>query len=189
MSVTLISSQRRARLSLVLAAVALGVAACGGGGAPSATGSQAATAGSSGAAAGGYGAPAQTMAPSGAAAGAATMSVAHTTLGDVLVGPDGHTVYLFEKDTGSSSTCADACASAWPPVETKAQPHAGAGVQAALLGTTHRPDGKTEVTYAGHPLYYFSGDSKPGDVKGQGLKGFGAPWYVVAPSGQKIDND
>jgi predicted lipoprotein with Yx(FWY)xxD motif len=117
------------------------------------------------------------------------MSVAHTTLGDVLVGPDGHTVYLFEKDTGSSSTCADACASAWPPVETKAQPHAGAGVQAALLGTTHRPDGKTEVTYAGHPLYYFSGDSKPGDVKGQGLKGFGAPWYVVAPSGQKIDND
>jgi predicted lipoprotein with Yx(FWY)xxD motif len=83
--------------------------------------------------------------------------------------------------------CTGACVSAWPAFTTSGAPQAGAGVTAGLLGTTLRADHTTEVTYHGHPLYYYSGDQKPGDMNGQGSKAFGAGWYVVAPSGSKID--
>ncbi len=87
----------------------------------------------------------------------------------------------------TASNCnSAACVQAWPPVLTKGSPQAGSGVNAALLGTTTRRDGKTEVTYAGHPLYYFISDKKAGDVTGQGINAFGGPWYVVSASGTKI---
>jgi predicted lipoprotein with Yx(FWY)xxD motif len=107
------------------------------------------------------------------------------TLGKVLVDGKGRTVYLFEADTGKDSTCYVNCAVFWPPVLTAGAPRAGAGAKAALLGTTTRTDGTLQVTYAGHPLYYFSTDS-PGDAYGEGVNGFGGLWWVMAPSGAAI---
>jgi predicted lipoprotein with Yx(FWY)xxD motif len=116
-----------------------------------------------------------------------SIGVASTRLGNVLVGPNGRTVYLFLADTATRSACnSSGCVQAWPPVLTKGAPKAAAGVNASLLGTIKRADGTTEVTYAGHPLYYFISDKKTGDVTGQGIDAFGAPWYVVAPSGMQI---
>jgi len=116
-----------------------------------------------------------------------TVSTRETKLGRILVDANGRTLYLFEKDKGATSSCSGACASIWPPL-TAGQAMAGARVTAADLGTTKRSDGKTEITYAGHPLYAYAGDQKPGDVAGQGLDQFGAEWYVLAPDGHKIDN-
>jgi predicted lipoprotein with Yx(FWY)xxD motif len=117
-----------------------------------------------------------------------TIGVASTRLGKILAGPSGRSIYLFLADSASSSACNTAgCVRDWPPVLTNAAPKAGAGVNASLLGTIKRRDGTTEVTYAGHPLYYFVADKKPGDVTGQGIDAYGAPWYVVAPSGMQID--
>jgi len=104
-------------------------------------------------------------------------------LGKILVDGNGITVYLFVADTGKASTCYTSCAQFWPPVLTAGAPQAGAGAQASLLGTTSRTDGTTEVTYAGHPLYYFLKDKKAGDTTGQGVNGFGALWWVLSPSG------
>jgi predicted lipoprotein with Yx(FWY)xxD motif len=98
------------------------------------------------------------------------------------------TVYLFEADTGSSSTCSGACASVWPPVTTGGQPQAGGRAMASELATITRPDGSKQVTYNGHPLYYYSRDGDAGDAYGAGIKSYGAKWYVLAPSGKKIDN-
>jgi predicted lipoprotein with Yx(FWY)xxD motif len=126
-------------------------------------------------------------APSGQSTGA-TVDVAGSPLGQLLVDGSGRTLYLFELDKGTSSTCDGPCAQAWPPLLTTGAPSAGTGTNAADLGTTTRKDGKTEVTYHGHPLYYYAGDSKPGATTGQGLNQFGAKWYVLAPSGDKIDN-
>ena len=104
-----------------------------------------------------------------------------------LVGSDGRTLYLFEADSHGSSACSGACAAAWPPDIAAGMPHAGAGVQQSLLGTVRRPDGSMQVTYNGHPLYYFTGDGAAGSAKGQGVKAFGAGWYAVAATGSKID--
>jgi predicted lipoprotein with Yx(FWY)xxD motif len=115
---------------------------------------------------------------------AATIKVAtDAALGKILVDGNGMTVYLFVADTGTASTCYTSCATIWPPVLTTGSPKAGAGAQASLLGTAARTDGTTEVTYAGHPLYYFIKDKKPGDTTGQGVNGFGALWWVLTPSG------
>ena len=115
------------------------------------------------------------------------IGVGGTRLGPILVDGKGRTLYLFLADTGTKSTCnSSACVQYWPPVLTKGAPQAGAGLNASLLGTTKRQDGTTEVTYAGHPLYYFISDMKKGDVTGQGINGFGGPWYVVSPSGMRI---
>jgi predicted lipoprotein with Yx(FWY)xxD motif len=97
-------------------------------------------------------------------------------------------VYLFEADKGGSSACSGACASAWPPVTTAAAPSGGAGAVAADLGTITRTDGTRQVTYKGHPLYFFIKDKDNGDAYGQGAKAFGASWYVLAPSGSKVNN-
>ncbi|MGZ4297601.1 MAG: COG4315 family predicted lipoprotein [Solirubrobacteraceae bacterium] len=107
-------------------------------------------------------------------------------LGTILAyGPKRMTVYLFEADRGMQSNCAGACAHAWPPVIGK--PQAGGTAQASDLGTITRPGGTTQVTYKGHPLYLFIKDKDAGDAYGQGVKAFGADWYVLAPSGNKID--
>jgi predicted lipoprotein with Yx(FWY)xxD motif len=96
-------------------------------------------------------------------------------------------VYLFEADHGSTSACSGACTQAWPPVITGGTPTATGAANAALLGTITRPDGTKQVTYNGHPLHFFSGDSASGQANGEGSTGFGAGWYVLAPSGDKID--
>ena len=128
------------------------------------------------------------VAPPAAPAATGTMiNVGTTKLGQVLVDPTGLTVYLFLADKGTASSCNSAsCVQYWPPVLTNGAPQAGAGLNASLLGTTTRADGATQVTYAGHPLYRFLSDKKAGDVTGQGLNAFGAPWYVVSPSGAQI---
>lgn len=107
----------------------------------------------------------------------------NTTLGQILTDDQGRTLYLFLNDTGTTSTCYDACAKTWPPLMTAGQPTAGDGVNASLLSTTQRTDGTTQVTYNGHPLYYFANDAQPGDSKGQGVK---QVWYVVSPAGDAI---
>jgi predicted lipoprotein with Yx(FWY)xxD motif len=89
-------------------------------------------------------------------------------------------------DTGTSSNCYATCATIWPPVLTTGAAQAGAGANASLLGTTTRTDGKTEVTYAGHPLYYFVQDKAAGDTTGQGINGFGGLWWVLSPSGAAV---
>ena len=124
-----------------------------------------------------------------AAAGTATISVANSSRGQILVDASGRTLYLFEADKAASSSCYGACIGVWPAVITTGQPAAGPGVKESLLGTTKRTDGTLEVVYNGHPLYYFSGDKAAGNVTGQGLSSFGAAWYVVSPGGAKIDTD
>jgi predicted lipoprotein with Yx(FWY)xxD motif len=129
-------------------------------------------------------APSPSTAP---AASGAAIAVGSTRVGQVLVDSNGLTVYLFEADKGTTSACNSAsCVQYWPPVLTKGAPQAGAGVNPSLLGTTTRADGTIQVTYAGHPLYLFISDKKAGDATGQGVNAFGAPWYVVSPSGAMI---
>ena len=123
---------------------------------------------------------------SGTKAGGARVAVAKSQLGRILVDSRGITLYDFVQDRGRASTCYGACAALWPPLTTKGKPVAGRGIRASLLGTTKRKDGKLEVTYKGHPLYYFVRDSKPGQTTGQGLNQFGAPWWVLSPAGKEI---
>lgn len=119
-----------------------------------------------------------------------TVDAKHSKLGTILAaGPKKLTVYLFEKDKGTTSACEGQCASAWPPVTTAGAPVAAAGALSADLGTTKRPDGTMQVTYKGHPLYFFEEDKDSGDAYGQGSKAFGAGWYVLKPNGSKIDED
>ena len=168
------SMSRTFSLALGAGACALVVAGCGGGG----------TSGGGSTATGArYGA--STPAKSGASG--ATVGVKRSGLGTVLVDAKGSTLYLFEADKTTKSTCYGACAGVWPPLTATGAPKAGPHVVASELGTTKRTDGTTEVTYHGHPLYYYAGDAQPGDTKGQALNQFGAEWYVLAPSGSKID--
>ena len=111
-----------------------------------------------------------------------------SSLGTFLVDGNGRALYLWEADDGAKSTCSRACAQAWPPLTTSGTPKASGSVKASLLGTTKRTDGTSEVTYAGHPLYYFAGDTQPGQTTGQGSNGFGAPWWVVTPAGKAIQS-
>lgn len=123
-----------------------------------------------------------------AAGGAATVKTRKGKLGTYLVDSQGRSLYLFEKDKTKKSTCSGACATAWPPLLTTGKPKAAGSAKAGLLGTTKRSDGKTQVTYNGHPLYYFVQDKKAGDTKGEGVDGFGAEWYVLSASGKKIED-
>ncbi len=110
-------------------------------------------------------------------------------LGTILAaGPKHMTVYLFEADKGTSSACSGACAKVWPPVTTAGKPTASGATVAADLGTTMRSDGTKQVTYKGHPLYFFEKDGDAGDAYGQGSTAFGAGWYVLKPSGEKVDS-
>ena len=162
-----------------VALVAVVVAGCGGSSSGTSNGGS-----SSGTASGGSAYGSAKPAPKPATG---TVSTRATKLGRILVDANGRTLYLFEKDKGAASSCNGACASIWPPL-TAGTAKAGSGVTAADLGTTKRGDGKTEITYAGHPLYTYAGDQKPGETAGQGLDQFGAEWYVLAPDGHKIEN-
>jgi predicted lipoprotein with Yx(FWY)xxD motif len=122
-------------------------------------------------------------------AGAVTVTSKPSKVGTVLAaGPKKMSVYLFEADAGAQSACSGACAGVWPPVTTSGTAKASGAALAADLGTIMRSDGTKQVTYKGHPLYFFAKDKDDGDSYGQGIKSFGAAWYVLAPSGKKIDN-
>jgi predicted lipoprotein with Yx(FWY)xxD motif len=108
----------------------------------------------------------------------------HSQYGEILGDARGQAFYVFGKDK-SRSQCYGACANRWPPVLTTGTPQAGAGARSQLLGTTHRRDGKLQVTYAGHPVYYYDADS-PGRVLCQNVDEFGGKWLVVQPSGQPV---
>jgi predicted lipoprotein with Yx(FWY)xxD motif len=105
----------------------------------------------------------------------------------VVVDSKGFTVYDFHKDEGTVSSCYGACAEGWPPVLTEGAPRSGEGALAAKLGTIKRKDGTTQVTYAGHPLYTFAGDSKPGEANGNDVDAFGAEWYALKASGEEAE--
>jgi predicted lipoprotein with Yx(FWY)xxD motif len=116
----------------------------------------------------------------------ATLGVANENLGNILVNSQGRTLYLFQKDTGTTSTCTGACAVNWPPLRANGAPTVGSGANASLVGTTMRSDGKPQTTYNGHPLYLFVKDQKPGDAMGEGLTAFGGGWFAVSPAGNQV---
>lgn len=137
----------------------------------------------SGTSSGGMGGASGTAPASGGASSVATVAATRTSLGMILVDGSGRTLYLFEQDPPNQSTCAGACAAAWPVDQTSGKPTAGSGVLGSLLGTIKRGDGSTQVTYNQHPLYYFHGDREAGQHNGQGVAAFGAKWFVVGPAG------
>jgi predicted lipoprotein with Yx(FWY)xxD motif len=143
-----------------LAVAPAAIAACGGGGATAAT------------------SPAKTTSPP-----PTSIGTGKTALGTILVDSQGRTLYLFTNDSGTTSTCAGACATAWPPLQTTGSATATSGANAALLGTTKRADGTTQVTYHGHPLYRFANDANAGETNGQGLTAFGGSWFAVTVAG------
>jgi predicted lipoprotein with Yx(FWY)xxD motif len=113
-----------------------------------------------------------------------------TGLGQILVDTQGRTLYLFAKDTGAASTCDGSCASYWPPVPVPVSgvPHAAGGAAAASIGVITGSGGSRQLSYAGHPLYYFVGDSKAGQTRGQALDQFGAKWFVLNSAGAAVLN-
>jgi predicted lipoprotein with Yx(FWY)xxD motif len=149
------------------------VAACSSGGTSSAAAPAAPTTGGSSSSAS-------------ASPGGTVITTAKSTAGTVLASGTGRAIYLWAKDTGTMSNCNGACASAWPPVTTTANATAAGSAKASDIGTITRSDGTKQVTYDGHPLYYFSGDSGPGTANGQGSDAFGAKWWLVAPTGSDV---
>jgi predicted lipoprotein with Yx(FWY)xxD motif len=161
----------RTSVAAALLGVSLLVAACGSSSPSSNTSSVAAT---------------PTTSSSGSSSAAVSIGTAKSGGGTYLTGASGRALYLWEADSSGKSNCSGACAGAWPPLITKATPVASAGVKAADLGTITRSDGAKQVTYDGHPLYYFVGDQGPNSTSGQGSDQFGAKWWLVAPSGAAI---
>jgi predicted lipoprotein with Yx(FWY)xxD motif len=119
----------------------------------------------------------------------ATLTTARTGLGQIIVNGQGRTLYLFEKDRHAHSACSGVCTAYWPPVLTNGKAIAIKGAKQSLIGSIARADGSRQVTYAGHPLYLFSGDTRRGQTNGEGLQDFGAGWYALTLSGKKIDRD
>jgi predicted lipoprotein with Yx(FWY)xxD motif len=154
---------RRLLLPLI-ATVALGlaIAGCGGGGTSTAA-----------------------MKPTTSSGQPAALGVATAPkLGHILVDSRGRTLYLFEADTGTRSTCNGACAIEWPPLTAGHMPPvSGSGVDAAKTGLTTRTGGGRQITYNGHPLYRFEGDHRAGDTNGQGITAFGGSWVAISPEG------
>jgi predicted lipoprotein with Yx(FWY)xxD motif len=127
-----------------------------------------------------------TAAHASAAGSAAQVKVEKTALGPILVDAKNRTLYMFAADKGGKSVCYGSCATYWPPLAASSSHVLGTGVKAALLGTTKRTGGTLQVTYAGHPLYLFVKDTKPGQTSGQGLNASGGLWWVISPTGAVI---
>ena len=162
-------------LAALAVAGALALAACGGSSTSSSSGAAAAP---------GYGGG--TAGASNGSTAASVVSTKTSSLGTFLVDGQGRTLYLWDADHGPRSTCTAACAQAWPPLTTTAAPKASGAVKSSLLGTATRADGSREVTYAGHPLYTYAGDTRPGQVTGEGSNSFGAPWWTVTTAGRAL---
>jgi predicted lipoprotein with Yx(FWY)xxD motif len=161
----------RMRTILTIAALALGLAAC-------------ANNSSSSAGAGGPYGGGGTSTGTTASSGAATVATAKVgDLGTVLVNGDGRTLYLFEADTGMTSNCTGECAGIWPALTTTGDATGSMGASSSMLGTTTRDDGTTQVTYNGHPVYLYTGDTAAGQANGEGINHFGGLWYAVTTAG------
>jgi predicted lipoprotein with Yx(FWY)xxD motif len=117
--------------------------------------------------------------------GGTELVAADSQYGSILFDSKHRGIYLFDRESPDSSQCYGACADAWPPVLTDGDPQAGAGLDPKLLGTTERDDGSTQVTYNGHPLYYYV-DDPPGEVLCHNVDEFGGLWLVVEPSGEAV---
>jgi predicted lipoprotein with Yx(FWY)xxD motif len=115
-----------------------------------------------------------------------TVRVEKSALGKILVDAQGRTLYLFKADSGHGSACDGACAAAWPPLLAHGNPRVADGANLSLLSTIRRSSSARQLTYNGHPLYLYAGDQKPGDVNGDGVTAFGAPWYTLSPAGNQI---
>jgi predicted lipoprotein with Yx(FWY)xxD motif len=182
-------------LLAALGAMALAVAGCGGGGSSTSETSNAgskesASSESSSGTGSRYGASSENENASsetaGAESGAGVVSLGNVQkLGMVLVDSNGMTLYDFHKDKGTTSSCYGPCAEGWPPMLTEGEPTVGNGASSSKLGTTERKDGTTQVTYAGHPLYTFVEDKKPGEANGNDVSAFGAQWYALKGSGEE----
>jgi predicted lipoprotein with Yx(FWY)xxD motif len=161
----------------------LAMTGCASSSKPAASGAAATGTAASGAAA--SGAPA-----SGAAAGSVTspavVATADGAMGTFLTDGAGRTLYLWLGDPSSTSMCTGQCAKYWPPLLTAGAPTASGMATSNMLSTSKRADGTTQVTYAGHPVYYFSGDKAAGATGGQGKNAFGYLWWVVSPAGAGI---
>ena len=107
-------------------------------------------------------------------------------VGKYITDANGRSVYAFMKDKKNVSTCADACAAAWPPLGATSAASTDSSVKSTMVGTITRSDTKTQTTYNGMPVYYYEDDKQPGDIKGQGKNEFGGLWYVVSPTGQSV---
>ncbi|MGH2990319.1 MAG: COG4315 family predicted lipoprotein, partial [Solirubrobacterales bacterium] len=114
------------------------------------------------------------------------LTLIDTEYGEILADRKGFALYLFTKEEGRESRCYGECAEAWPPLKTKRKPRAGAGLDPGLLARTERRNGRKQVTYDGHPLYYYIGDSDPGEVFCQDVQEFGGRWYVVTANGEPV---
>ncbi len=165
----------RAGGAAALLGLAMLVAACG-----SSSSSSSATASSAAASV------APSSSSSSASAGGVAISTAKGSDGTYLIGASGRALYLWVADAHGKSSCGGQCAKVWPPVIATTTPAVSGGVNASDLGTITRSDGSKQVTYMGHPLYYFIADTGPGKLKGQGSNSFGAKWWLVAPSGAAI---
>jgi predicted lipoprotein with Yx(FWY)xxD motif len=124
---------------------------------------------------------------SGGGGGSTAISVQHTTLGSVITSKSGLTLYLFEADKRNVSTCSGDCATVWHPLIAHGHPKATGAAKTSLLGTIKRSGGSRQVTYAGHALYTYVGDTHPGSVSGEGQQSFGAGWDALTPNGKKIE--
>ncbi|MGN6558526.1 MAG: COG4315 family predicted lipoprotein [Solirubrobacterales bacterium] len=119
--------------------------------------------------------------------GGGTVSAASVSgLGTVLVNSEGLTVYMFAKDSGTTSSCYGACEQGWPPVIAEGKPSTGEGAMSSQLGTTKRKDGSMQVTYAGHPLYTYAGDTAPGEANGNESTAFGGKWSAMDEAGETV---
>jgi predicted lipoprotein with Yx(FWY)xxD motif len=123
---------------------------------------------------------------SSAASGALTIETHSGPLGTFLTDGQGRSLYMFASDTATKSTCSGQCAVFWPPVTSSAAPSVSGSATMSAVGTLKRTDGSAQVTYAGHPLYYFKEDAAAGDTKGQGSNAFGAKWWVLDAKGAPI---
>jgi predicted lipoprotein with Yx(FWY)xxD motif len=126
--------------------------------------------------------------PTAHTARAAKVTLRHTRLGNILATSSGFTLYEFTHDHGARNSCVSIreCSGTWPPYTTSGRPAAGPGVRASLLSSIRIAGGKTQVTYAGHPLYLYSGDSGPGETSYVGESAFGGRWYAVNVSGGAV---
>ena len=147
---------------------------------PAGLGMIAAACGYGGSSGTGYGSTAASSTP---ASSANSVAAATSKLGTILTDSQGRTLYLFTKDSSGSSACTGSCLSVWPAFDSNGGAQAGTGVSPTLLGTA---SGAAQVMYNGHPLYYYAGDTKPGDTNGQDLNQFGGSWYVVSAAGAQV---
>ena len=135
---------------------------------------------------GGGGATAASAPPKTASGQAASVGISSTGIGQILVNSEGRSLYLFKADQGTKSACTGACAAAWPPLLVQGKPTLGTGINASLVGTAMRPEGTTQLTYNGHPVYLFAQDQKAGETKGQGVSAFGAAWFALNSAGNQV---